>query len=55
MIVTHDFDVVRYVGGHVLIMKEGEMMEQGRAKEVLQNPQAAYTRELIEAIHLGWR
>ena len=55
LIVTHDFDVARYVGGHVLIMKEGEMVEQGRAKEVLQNPQAAYTRELIEAIHLGWR
>ena len=55
LIVTHDFDVARHIGGHVLIMKEGRMVEQGRAKEVLQNPQAAYTRELIEAIHLGWR
>ena len=55
LIVTHDFDVARHIGGHVLIMKEGRMVEQGRVKEVLQNPQAAYTRELIEAIHLGWR
>lgn len=54
LIVTHDFDVARHIGGHVLIMKEGQTVEQGSAKEVLQNPKAAYTRELIEAIHLGW-
>ena len=54
MIVTHDFDVARHIGGHVLIMKEGRMVEQGSAKEVLQNPKVGYTRELIEAIHLGW-
>ena len=45
---------VRHIGGHVLIMKEGRMVEQGSAKEVLQNPKVGYTRELIEAIHLGW-
>lgn len=54
LIVTHDFDVARHMGGHVLIMKEGRLAEQGSAKEVLQNPKAGYTRELIEAIHLGW-
>lgn len=54
LIVTHDFDVARHIGGHVLIMKEGRMVEQGSAIEVLQNPKAGYTRELIEAIHLGW-
>ena len=54
LIVTHDFDVTRHMGGHVLIMKEGWMVERGSAKEVLQNPKAGYTKELIEAIHLGW-
>lgn len=54
LIVTHDFDVTRHMGGHVLIMKEGRMVERGSAKEVLQNPKAGYTKELIEAIHLGW-
>ena len=54
LIVTHDFDVARHIGGHVLIMKKGRMVEQGSAIEVLQNPKAGYTRELIEAIHLGW-
>lgn len=54
LIVTHDFDVARHIGGHVLIMKEGQTVEQGSAIEVLQNPKAGYTRELIEAIHLGW-
>ena len=54
LLVTHDFDVARHVGGHVLILKEGQMVEQGCAQEVLQNPIADYTKELIEAIHLGW-
>ena len=54
LLVTHDFDVARHVGGHVLILKEGQMAEQGCAQEVLQNPIADYTKELIEAIHLGW-
>ena len=38
----------------ILILKEGQMVEQGCAQEVLQNPIADYTKELIEAIHLGW-
>ena len=55
LIVTHDFDVARHIGGHVLIMKEGRMVEQGSAQEVLQNPNSSVIpRELIEAIHLGW-
>lgn len=54
LIVTHDFDVARHMGGDVLIMKGGRMVEQGCVKEVLQHPKAAYTRELIDAIHLGW-
>jgi len=54
LIVTHDFDVAQHIGGRVLIMKEGKMVEQGSVAEVLQNPKASYTRELIEAIHLGW-
>ena len=40
--------------GLFLILKEGQMVEQGCAQEVLQNPIADYTKELIEAIHLGW-
>ena len=54
LIVTHDFDVARHMGGHLLIMKEGRIVERGNAEEILQNPKAGYTKELIEAIHLGW-
>ncbi len=54
LVVTHDFDVARHIGDHVLIMKEGQMVEQGSAREVLQNPKETYTRELLEAIHLEW-
>lgn len=54
-LVTHDFDVARHVGGHVLIMKDGKTVEYGLSQDVLQNPKTDYTKELIQAIHLGWR
>ena len=30
---AHDFDVARHMGGHVLIMKEGQMVEQAAPKK----------------------
>ena len=33
----------------VIVMKEGHMVEAGRADDILNNPRQAYTRELIQA------
>ncbi len=38
----------------ILILKEGQMVNKAAPKRSLQNPIADYTKELIEAIHLGW-
>ena len=55
LLVTHDFDVAYYMGGNVLIMKEGQMIERGSIDTVLCTPKTDYTKELIAAVHLGWR
>lgn len=52
LLVTHDFDVVQYIGGEVLVMKDGQMIERGFYTDLLQHPKAAYTKELIAAINL---
>ncbi|MEM8972932.1 MAG: ABC transporter ATP-binding protein [Pseudomonadota bacterium] len=50
LFVSHDLNVVRLLCQHVLVMRNGEIIERGLAEEVMQNPQDPYTQSLIEAI-----
>lgn len=50
MFITHDFGVVAEIADRVIVMRFGEIVEQGAAREVLANPQHAYTKALLEAI-----
>jgi len=42
--------VVRYLCSRVLVMRRGEVVEQGPTEEVFSNPKHPYTRTLIEAV-----
>ncbi|KPH79019.1 dipeptide ABC transporter ATP-binding protein [Bosea vaviloviae] len=50
LFVSHDLNVVRLLCDRVIVMKTGAIVEQGTAEEVLGNPQADYTKELLTAI-----
>jgi len=50
LFVSHDLNVVRLLCDRVIIMKSGRIVEQGDARSVMENPQAAYTRELLAAV-----
>ncbi len=50
MFVTHDFDVVAEIADRVVVMKEGLVVEEGTAEEVLNRPKHPYTRLLIDAV-----
>ncbi len=47
--ISHDLDVVREIAHRVLVMKSGEVVEQGTADEVFSNPAHPYTRNLLAA------
>lgn len=49
LLVTHDFGVVRYMGGHALVLKDGQMVEEGPVETILSNPSADYTKSLLAA------
>lgn len=50
IIVTHDIGVVSAMADSILVLQDGNVMEYGRAKEVLDNPQNNYTRKLLSAV-----
>ena len=50
MLVTHDISVVSVMADNILVLKDGEIMEYGSAKRVLNEPENSYTKELLAAV-----
>ncbi|RCG29772.1 ABC transporter ATP-binding protein [Sphaerisporangium album] len=50
LLVSHDLALVSSVADHVLVMRDGAVVESGPAAEVFARPRDPYTRELIAAV-----
>ncbi|TCQ05283.1 peptide/nickel transport system ATP-binding protein [Rhizobium sp. PP-F2F-G36] len=50
LFITHDFGVVREIADRVAVMQNGEIIEVGNARSVLDTPQQPYTRRLLAAV-----
>ena len=49
LFISHDLAAVRYMGGRVLVMKEGEIVEKGYVSDVFSTPNHSYTASLLAA------
>lgn len=53
--ITHDIDVAEQLGGEILVMKKGQLLEKGAAETLLADPQHPYTKALIAADPIHWQ
>ncbi len=49
LFISHDLKVVRAMSHNVMVMKQGDVVEQGTAEDLFENPQNEYTRALLKA------
>jgi peptide/nickel transport system ATP-binding protein len=48
LFITHDLAVVGEIADHVVVMRNGEIKEQGPAQRVFEDPQDVYTKALLQ-------
>ena len=51
--ISHDLAVVRAMSHRVMVMKDGNVIEEGEAQALFDAPREAYTKALLAAAHLS--
>ena len=52
--ITHEASVTRRLGGHVIVLRDGQLVEQGQVETVLTKPSSSYTKQLLDADPQSW-
>lgn len=47
--ITHDLRVIRAMAHKVIVMRNGEVIEEGRTEKLFEDPKNGYTKTLLEA------
>jgi peptide/nickel transport system ATP-binding protein len=48
--ITHDLSAAHYLGGDIMVMRRGQVVETGAVDTVLKSPSHPYTQLLLESI-----
>ncbi len=54
LFITHDLGLVKAIANKIAVMKNGEIVEMGRADDVIKNPKHDYTKLLISSYNTGF-
>ena len=50
IVVSHDLAVIRMLADRTIVMLDGKIIEQGLTDQILENPQHAYTQQLVYSL-----
>jgi ABC-type glutathione transport system ATPase component len=50
LFITHNIAVVEYLCDRMVVLSHGEIVERGATRSVIETPQHAYTRRLLQAV-----
>ncbi|WP_457389007.1 ABC transporter ATP-binding protein [Roseateles sp. P5_E1] len=53
--ISHDLAVVKFISDEVLVMQNGDVVEQAPTREIIQAPREDYTRRLLGAVPRGYQ
>ncbi|KQV53043.1 ABC transporter ATP-binding protein [Pelomonas sp. Root1217] len=53
--ISHDLAVVKFISDEVLVMQNGDVVEQAPTREIIQAPREEYTRRLLGAVPRGYQ
>ena len=53
LLITHDIDVIQAMAHHVLVLKDGQVVESASIEHLMRSPQSDYTRSLLAASFSG--
>lgn len=53
LLITHDLGIVRKMADYLVMMKDGQVEEEGKTENVFANPTSAYTKKLINSFPKG--
>lgn len=51
--ISHDLDMIKDISDNLIVMKNGKIVEKGKASEVINNPKDEYSRKLLKLFKLG--
>jgi len=53
LFISHDLAVVKALSHQLMVVRQGQVVEQGPARDIFADPQHIYTRQLLEAAFLA--
>jgi microcin C transport system ATP-binding protein len=49
--ISHDLKVIRSMSHRIIVMKDGNIVEAGDAKQIYNNAQNSYTKNLLQSVN----
>ena len=50
VVVSHNIAVLAYISDYLYVMKEGVVVEEGPARQIVESPVHSYTQKLVAAV-----